>query len=289
MSAPAADSLQVIGPPLPDTSRVLTPEGLAFVADLERRFGPRRAALLDTRRVRRESFQAGTLPDFLRDTISVREGPWRVAPTPADLDDRRVEITGPVERKMMINALNSGAKIFMGDFEDALSPTWENVIAGQGNCQDAVRRTLDYTAPDGRQYRLREPIATLVIRPRGWHMSEKHVLLGGQPVSASLFDFGLYFFHNAAELLRRGSGPYFYLPKLESHLEARLWNDVFRHAQAALGIPQGTIRATVLIETILAAFEMEEILYELREHAAALNAGRCWRTWPSWPPLFLLR
>ena len=274
MPAPAVDSLQVIGPPLPDTPRVLTPEALAFVADLQRRFEPGRQALLETRRARRRSFREGTLPDFLRDTISVREGPWRVAPAPADLDDRRVEITGPVERKMMINAFNSGAKVFMGDFEDALSPTWENVIAGQGNCQDAVRRTIAFTAPDGREYRLAEQIATLVVRPRGWHMSEKHVLLAGAPVSASLFDFGLYFFHNAAELLRRGSGPYFYLPKLESHLEARLWNDVFRHAQDALGIPQGSIRATALIETVLAAFEMEEILYELKDHAAGLNAGR---------------
>ena len=274
MPAPAADLLQITGPLLPDSHRVLTPDALAFVADLERRFGPGRQALLETRRARRQTFQAGALPDFLRETISVREGPWRVAPAPADLDDRRVEITGPVERKMMINALNSGAKIFMADFEDALSPTWENVIAGQGNCQDAVRRTIAFTALDGREYRLSERTATLVVRPRGWHMSEKHVLRGGAPVSASLFDFGLYFFHNAAELLRRGSGPYFYLPKLESHLEARLWNDVFRHAQDALGIPQGTIRATVLIETVLAAFEMEEILYEIRDHAAGLNAGR---------------
>ncbi len=274
MPTPVVDPLQLIGPVLPDSARVLTPEALAFVADLQCRFGPGRQALLDTRRARRRTFHAGTLPDFLRETISIREGPWRVAPTPADLEDRRVEITGPVERKMMINAFNSGAKVFMGDFEDALSPTWENVIAGQGNCQDAVRRTIAFVATDGREYRLAERIATLVVRPRGWHMSEKHVLLAGAPVSASLFDFGLYFFHNAAELLRRGSGPYFYLPKLESHLEARLWNDVFRHAQNALGIPQGTIRATVLIETILAAFEMEEILYELRDHAAGLNAGR---------------
>ena len=274
MPAPAADSLQIVGPALPDTPRVLTPEALAFVADLQRRFGPGREALLETRRARRRAFREGALPDFIRDTISIREGPWRVAPAPADLDDRRVEITGPVERKMMINAFNSGAKVFMGDFEDALSPTWENVIAGQGNCQDAVRRTMTFTAPDGREYRLAERIATLVVRPRGWHLSEKHVLLDGAPVSASLFDFGLYFFHNAAELLRRGSGPYFYLPKLEGHLEARLWNDVFVHAQDALGIPRGTIRATVLIETALAAFEMEEILYELKDHAAGLNAGR---------------
>jgi len=270
----SSTALQIIGPPLPDSDRVLTPDALRFLTGLFQRFEPRRQALLEARRERRKTFQAGALPDFLRDTISVREGPWRVAPAPADLDDRRVEITGPVERKMMINAFNSGAKIFMGDFEDALSPTWENVIAGQGNCQDAVRRTIAFQAPDGKEYRLAEKIATLVVRPRGWHMTEKHVLLDGAPVSGSLFDFGLYFFHNAAELLHRGSGPYFYLPKLESHLEARLWNDVFVHAQSALGIPQGTIRATVLIETILAAFEMEEILYEIREHAAGLNAGR---------------
>ena len=274
MPAPAADSVQIVGPPLPDTPRVLTPEALAFIADLQRRFGPERQTLLATRRARRSAFREGALPDFIRETISIREGPWRVAPAPADLDDRRVEITGPVERKMMINAFNSGAKVFMGDFEDALSPTWENVIAGQGNCQDAVRRTMTFTAPDGREYRLAERIATLVVRPRGWHLNEKHVLLDGAPVSASLFDFGLYFFHNAAELLRLGSGPYFYLPKLEGHLEARLWNDVFVHAQDALGIPRGTIRATVLIETALAAFEMEEILYELKDHAAGLNAGR---------------
>jgi len=267
-------ALQVLGPALPDSPRVLTPAALDFVAELCTRFEPRRQALLQTRRERRLTFQSGALPDFLRETIGIREGPWRVAPAPADLVDRRVEITGPVERKMMINAFNSGAKVFMGDFEDALSPTWENVIAGQGNCQDAVRRTIAFTAPDGREYRLAERIATLLIRPRGWHLSEKHVTLGGAPVSGSLFDFGLYFFHNAAELLRRGSGPYFYLPKLESHLEARLWNDVFVYAQQALGIPQGTIRATVLIETILAAFEMEEILYEIRDHASGLNAGR---------------
>ncbi len=267
-------ALQIVGPNLPDSDRVLTPAALGFLTDLLRRFEPRRQALLQTRRERRATFQAGALPDFLRDTISIREGPWRVAPAPPDLDDRRVEITGPVERKMMINALNSGAKVFMADFEDALSPTWENVIAGQGNCQDAVRRTIAFRGPDGREYRLADRIATLVVRPRGWHLNEKHVLLDGAPVSGGLFDFGLYLFHNAAELLRRGSGPYFYLPKLESHLEARLWNEVFVHAQSALGIPQGTIRATVLIETILAAFEMEEILYEIREHAAGLNAGR---------------
>ncbi|MCS7052005.1 MAG: malate synthase A, partial [Thermomicrobium sp.] len=213
-------------------------------------------------------------PDFLPETKQIRESDWRVAPTPADLQDRRVEITGPVDRKMMINALNSGARVFMADFEDALSPTWSNVVQGQINLRDAVRRTIAYESPDGRVYRLVERPATLVVRPRGWHLVERHVLVDGEPISASLFDFGLYFFHNAHELLARGSGPYFYLPKLESHLEARLWNDVFLFAQERLGIPRGTIRATVLIETILAAFEMDEILWELREHAAGLNAGR---------------
>ncbi|HMA37622.1 MAG TPA: malate synthase A, partial [Chloroflexia bacterium] len=204
----------------------------------------------------------------------IRAAAWQVAPAPADLEMRRVEITGPVERKMMINALNSGASMFMADLEDSLSPTWENVIGGQVNLWEAVRRRIAYTSPEGKRYQLNDTIATLLVRPRGWHLVEKHVLVDGAPIAASLFDFGLYFFHNAQELLARGSGPYFYLPKLESHLEARLWNDVFTAAQAALSIPQGTIRATVLIETILAAFEMEEILYELRAHAAGLNAGR---------------
>ena len=219
-------------------------------------------------------YKEGAQIDFLAETREVREGNWTVAPAPADLDDRRVEITGPVERKMMINALNSGAKVFMADFEDALSPPWANVIAGQANCIDAVRKTLEYVSPEGKRYQLAEELATLVVRPRGWHLEEKHVLVDGEPMSASLFDFGLYFFHNARELLARRSGPYFYLPKLENHLEARLWNEVFVLSQEELGIPAGTIRATVLIETILAAFEMDEILYELRDHAAGLNAGR---------------
>ncbi|HWA57259.1 MAG TPA: malate synthase A [Gemmatimonadales bacterium] len=259
---------------VPEQDRILTHDALAFLLELEQRFGARRRALLERRQVRRAAFRAGTLPGFLPETREIRDASWRVAPAPADLDDRRVEITGPVERKMMINALNSGARVFMADFEDALSPSWANVIGGQLNCVDAVRRRLDYTAPDGKRYQLNPAVATLVIRPRGWHLREKHLRLHGQPVSGSLADFGLYFFHNAAELLRRGSGPYFYLPKLESHEEARLWNDVFIAAQELLGIPRGTIRATVLIETILAAFEMEEILFELREHAAGLNAGR---------------
>jgi malate synthase len=265
---------QILVPAVPDLERVWTREAAEFVAELERRFGSRRAALVQSRQVRRQSFRSGVLPEFRPDTAAIRAESWTVAPAPPDLNDRRVEITGPVERKMMINALNSGAKVFMADFEDALAPSWENVLAGQVNCQDAVRRTLTYTAPEGKAYRLNPAIATLVVRPRGWHLVEKHVEVGGQPVSGGLFDFGLYFFHNAAELLRRGSGPYFYLPKLENREEARLWNDVFLFAQDAVGIPRGTIRATVLIETILAAFEMDEILFELNEHAAGLNAGR---------------
>ena len=222
-----------------------------------------------------EDLAAGLVPEFLDETRTVRnDAGWRVAPAPPDLEDRRVEITGPVERKMMINALNSGASVFMADFEDSLSPTWANVIEGQAGLIDAVRRTLSFTSPEGKEYRLADRTATLVVRPRGWHLEERHVLVDGRPMSASLFDFGLYFFHNAKELLARGTGPYFYLPKLESHHEARLWNEVFLLAQNGLGIPRGTIRATVLIETITAAFEMEEILWELREHAAGLNAGR---------------
>ena len=267
-------ALQIRGPRLPELERVLTPGACEFLVGLQESFDGRRKQLLADRQKRREQFRQGELPDFLPDMIDVRQAEWRVAPAPADLDDRRVEITGPVERKMMINALNSGARVFMADFEDALSPTWENVIVGQVNCQDAVRRTLDYTAPDGRGYALDPDIATLVVRPRGWHLVEAHVLHDGMPLSGSLFDFGLYFYHNARELLHRGSGPYFYLPKLENHLEARLWNDIFLQAQDALAIPRGTIRATVLIETVLAAFEMDEILHELRDHSAGLNAGR---------------
>jgi malate synthase len=267
-------SLTIHAPEHPDTGHIITPESVQFLELLARHFGPRRKALLQRRRETQECLRAGALPDFPEETREIRERSWVVGPAPADLDDRRVEITGPVERKMMINALNSGAKVFMADFEDALSPPWPNVISGQLNCREAVRRTLDYTSPDGKQYRLADRLATLVVRPRGWHLDEKHVQVEGEPMSASLFDFGLYFFHNARELLARGSGPYFYLPKLENHLEARLWNDVFDLSQDALGIPRGTIRATVLIETVLAAFEMDEILYELRDHAAGLNAGR---------------
>jgi malate synthase len=266
--------VEITGPVTPAVQAVLAEPAMAFVADLHRRFNPTRQQLLARRGERQRALDAGEMPGFLPETAYIRASDWRVAPAPADLDDRRVEITGPSERKMMINALNSGAKVFMADFEDALSPTWENVLLGQINCSDAVRRTIEFQNPDGRVYRLNDTIATLLVRPRGWHLVEKHVLVDGEPISGSLFDFGLYMFRNAKELLGRGSGPYFYLPKLESHLEARLWNDVFNYTQDALGIPRGSIRATVLIETILAALEMEEILYELRDHAAGLNAGR---------------
>jgi malate synthase len=255
-------------------TRILTPEALAFVAELQREFNPTRLELLAARAERQERIDAGELPDFLPETRSVREDPdWRVAPAPADLLDRRVEITGPVDRKMVINALNSGARMFMADFEDANSPTWRNCVEGQANLIDAVERTISLDTGE-KQYRLKDEIATLLVRPRGWHLPEKHLLVDGGPVSASLFDFGLYLFHCGRRQLDAGSGPYFYLPKLESHLEARLWNDVFLFAQERLSIPRGTIRATVLVETILAAFEMDEILYELREHSAGLNAGR---------------
>ena len=274
MALSTSPGVEVVGHEVAGSERVLTPDALDFVVRLHRRFNPRREELLRRRAERQRRFDAGELPDFLPETEPVRRGEWRVAPTPPDLQDRRVEITGPVERKMMINALNSGAKVFMADLEDANSPTWQNVVEGQANLQDAVRRQLSFTSPEGKEYRLNEQTAVLLVRPRGWHLPEKHVLVDGEPISASLFDFGLYFFHNAQETLRRGTGPYFYLPKLESHLEARLWNDVFHAAQDELGLARGSIRATVLIETILAAFEMEEILYELREHMAGLNAGR---------------
>jgi malate synthase len=255
-------------------AEVLTNEALAFIARLQREFGPRRAALLRRRAERQAELDAGVRPDFLAETRQIREGAWQVAPVPADLQDRRVEITGPTDRKMMINALNSGARVFMADFEDANAPTWSNMVEGQVNCIDAIERTISFEQADGRVYRLNPRVATLLVRPRGWHLHEKHVLVDGEPISASLFDFGLYLFHNGRRLLDKGSGPYFYLPKLESHLEARLWNDVFVRAQELVGIPRGSIKATVLIETILAAFEMEEILYELREHSGGLNAGR---------------
>jgi len=232
--------VQLSGGPVPGSERVLTPEALAFVARLTRRFAGEREALLAAREERQRRIAGGELPDFLPATAAVRAGDWTVAPAPPDLDDRRVEITGPAEAKMMINALNSGARVFMADFEDAMSPPWANVVAGQNNCMDAVRRTLEYTSPEGKQYRLGHRLATLVARPRGWHLEESHARVDGRPVPASLFDFGLYFHHNARELVRRGSGPYFYLPKLENHLEARLWNTVFEEAQDALGLPRGT-------------------------------------------------
>jgi malate synthase len=266
--------IEVIGDVPADVAHVLSPEALAFVAGLHRQFNPTREALLARRTERQSEISAGKRLGFLEETKAVRDGDWKVGPAPEALNNRRVEITGPPDRKMMINALNSGAKVFMADFEDALSPTWANVLDGQRNMMDAVRRTIEFDDPNGKSYRLDDETATLVVRPRGWHLLERHVLVDGQPISGSLFDFGLVFFHNAKEQLARGAGPYFYLPKMESHREARLWNYVFTAAQQQLSIPHGTIRATCLIETIWAAFEMEEILYELRDHAAGLNAGR---------------
>jgi malate synthase len=258
-----------------DFEKVLTREAIAFVADLQRRFNPRREELLAARAERQSRLDAGEKPDFLADTVNIRESDWTVAPLPQDILDRRVEITGPVDRKMIINALNCGANVFMADFEDASTPSWTNMVDGQFNLASAVHREIDYVDPQsGREYRLNDRTAVLFVRPRGWHLPEKHMMVDGVPMSGSLFDFGLYFFHNAKELLARGSGPYFYLPKMESHLEARLWNDVFVHAQDALGVPQKSIKATVLIETILATFEMDEILWELRDHSAGLNCGR---------------
>lgn len=272
---PSLDEIKITGNISNAFLEILTPEALDFVARLQREFGQRRKELLERREMIQREIDAGTMPNFLEETRRIREDPsWKVAPIPDDLQNRKVEITGPVDRKMMINALNSGANVFMADFEDANSPTWHNCVQGQINLRDAVDRTITFTSADGKFYQLKEEIATLLVRPRGWHLEEKHVQVDVEPVSASLFDFGLYFFHNARKLIDQGTGPYFYLPKLESHLEARLWNDVFNLAQDELGIPRGTIKATVLIENILAAFEMEEILYELREHIAGLNAGR---------------
>jgi malate synthase len=253
---------------------ILTPGALEFVAGLQREFGNTRTELLAARRKRQAAFDSGKLPGFLPETKSIRESDWSVPPPPRDLRDRRVEITGPVERKMIINALNSGACVFMADFEDANSPTWENNVLGHANLIDAIDRTISFTGPDGRVYRLNDETATLLVRPRGWHLPEKHILIDGQPAAASLVDFGLYLYPNGHRLLEHGSGPYFYLPKLEAHTEARLWNDVFTFSEQRLQLPNGSIRATVLIETILAAFEMEEILYELRDHSIGLNAGR---------------
>jgi malate synthase len=256
------------------TEEILVPEAVELIAALHRAFNPRRRELLQRRQQRQAELDAGQTPDFLPETQQVRASDWTVAPIPADLQDRRVEITGPTDRKMVINALNSGAKVFLADFEDANTPTWGNLMEGQINLRDAIRRTIEFKSPEGKEYRLKEQVAVLFVRPRGWHLPEKHLLVDGEPVSGSLFDFALYMFHNAKELLARGSGPYFYLPKLESHLEARLWNDVFNFTQDSIGIPRGAIRATVLIETILAAFEMDEILYELKDHSAGLNCGR---------------
>ena len=269
-----SDGILLTGAITPEFSAILTPAALDFVAALDRAFGARRRALLQKRAERQTRIDAGEMPDFLPETANVRGDPaWRVAPIPADLQARHTEITGPTERKMLINALNSGADVFMADFEDANSPTWDNMIQGQINLRGAIDHTLALVTSE-KTYRLNDKIAVLMVRPRGWHLEERHVLIDGRPISASLFDFGLYFFHNAKRLLAKGTGPYFYLPKLESHLEARLWNDVFILAQETLGIRLGTIKVTVLIETIFAAFEMEEILYELRPHIAGLNAGR---------------
>ncbi|MBM3622918.1 MAG: malate synthase A [Alphaproteobacteria bacterium] len=267
--------VEINGAIKPGFETVLTPEAVAFIVDLQRRFNPRREELLAARVERQKKLDAGQKPDFLPQTKEIRDKDWTVAPLPKDILDRRVEITGPVDRKMVINALNSGANVFMADFEDASTPTWANMIEGQANLRDAVKRAITFADPQsGKSYALNQKTAVLFVRPRGWHLPEMHVMVDGKPMSGSLFDFGLYFFHNAKEALSRGTGPYFYLPKLESHLEARLWNDVFVHAQKTLGVPNGSIKATVLIETILATFEMDEILWELKDHSAGLNCGR---------------
>jgi len=271
---PEPEGIVIHGPMTPEYAEILTDDALSFLAQLHRSFDARRRDLLAARAVRQKEIDRGTLPDFLAETRAIREADWRVAPVPADLQDRRVEITGPTDRKMVINALNSGANVFMADFEDSSTPTWDNLIQGQLNMRDAMRGTISFVSPEGKSYKLNPKIATLMVRPRGWHLSEKHIEVDGEAMSGSLVDFGLYFFHNAKARLAKGSGTYFYLPKMESHREARLWNDVFVLAQQVLGVPQGTVKATVLIETILASFEMDEILYELREHSAGLNCGR---------------
>ncbi|HEX4268612.1 MAG TPA: malate synthase A [Steroidobacteraceae bacterium] len=272
---PAGSPVEILGARVERSAEVLTPLALQLVASLHRRFNARRLELLAARARRQRELDGGALPDFLPETADIRAGDWRIAPVPADLQDRRVEITGPVDRKMVINALNAPVRCFMADFEDSCAPTWENIVRGQVNLSDAIRRTISYADPaTGKIYRLADRTATLIVRPRGWHLPEKHVLVSGEPVSGALFDFAVYLANNHEALARAGTGPYFYLPKMESHLEARLWNDVFLAAQDALGMRRGTIRATVLIETILAAFEMDEILYELREHTAGLNCGR---------------
>jgi malate synthase len=269
-----ATSLDIRGEIKPEYKEILTDEALSFVEAIARKFTGRRDDLLAHRVLRQKQLDSGVMPEFLPETKQIRESDWQVADTPADLQDRRVEITGPVDRKMIINALNSGAKVFMADFEDASSPTWELMVEGQINLRDAINRTIDYTSPEGKQYKLNDKVATLLVRPRGWHLPEKHVLLDGKPIPGAFFDFGLYLFHNAKNLLAKGSGPYFYLPKMESHLEVRLWNDIFNFAQDELGLKRGTIKATILIETILASFEIDEFLYELKDHCVGLNCGR---------------
>lgn len=273
-TASLPQGVEILGKVTPQYAEILTPQALAFVAKLARKFEARRRELMAMRAQRQAEFDAGKLPDFLPETKNVREGDWTVAPVPHDLQDRRVEITGPTDRKMVINALNCGANVFMADLEDSNTPTWENMIDGQINLRDAIKRAITFTGPEGKRYKLNDKIATLLVRPRGWHLLEKHVLIDGAPVSGAIFDFALHFFHNAKAALARNTGPYFYLPKMESHLEARLWNEIFVASQRELGVPQGTIKGTVLIETVLAAFEMEEILYELREHSSGLNIGR---------------
>jgi len=270
----ALEGVEVKGPVAGAYAEILTKEAVKFLAKLARRFESRRQELLQQRAIRQQEIFQGRLPDFLESTREIREGDWTVAPIPDDLQDRRVEITGPVDRKMIINALNSGANVYMADFEDSSTPTWDNNIQGQINLRDAVDGIISYASQEGKQYRLGSQLATLFVRPRGWHLVEKHLHVDGKPISGALFDFGLFFFHNAKRLVAKGTAPYFYLPKMESHLEARLWNDVFNFAQDEMGLPKGTIRATALIETILAAFEMDEILYELRDHSAGLNCGR---------------
>ncbi len=267
-------AINIIGPMHPGFDDVLTNGALTFVADLHRRFNYRRLELLRQRQIRQQQIDQGILPDFLPETRTIRQRQWKIAPVPNDLQDRRVEITGPVDRKMIINAMNSGASTFMADFEDSHAPSWEGTVQGQINLIDTVTGKISFSSPEGKQYRLNDQTAVLIVRPRGWHLQEKHVHVDGKAISGSIFDFGLYFYHNVKSLMAKGTGPYFYLPKLESHLEARLWNDIFVQAQEMLDIPRGTIKATVLIETILAAFETDEILYELRDHAAGLNCGR---------------
>ncbi|MFB3055905.1 MAG: malate synthase A, partial [Ignavibacteriaceae bacterium] len=266
--------LEITGQLSPEFEEILTPQALGFIANLQRAFGKRRNEILQKRKERQLEIDEGKKLDFLPETENIRRSDWLIAPIPDELQDRRVEITGPVERKMIINALNASAKVFMADFEDSNTPTWNNVIHGQINLRDAVNRTISFTNPNGKHYSLNDKPAVLMVRPRGWHLVEKNILIDGEPISGSIFDFSLYFFHNVKTLIENGSGPYFYLPKLENHVEARLWNDIFIMAQNELGVPQSTIKATVLIETITAAFVMDEILYELREHSAGLNCGR---------------